>query len=80
MVKKGGRKADSKLTKRMKGRGFLLVRAISEEAGVHRATIYRWIEQKHVKAVHINGTYYVSRESLREWYGAEAVEILDMHD
>jgi len=78
MVKKrGGRRVDSKLCQRMKKKGFYMVSETAEKAGVHRATVYRWINDGHVKFVHVNGTYFVSYASLVAWYG-DAAKVLDM--
>ena len=75
--KPGGRRADSQLSKHMASNGYYLCSVVAHKAGVHRATVYRWVHDKLVKARQVNGTYYVQWASVQDLY-EDVADVLDM--
>jgi len=61
----------------MAKKGYYLCSVTAEKAGVHRATVYRWVHDKLVKARHVNGTYYVEWDSVKDLY-TDVADVLDM--
>jgi len=69
---RGGRRIDSKLTRDMHAKGYILCSQAARALGVHRASVYRWIDDEKVDAVNVNGTYYVEWSSCVKSYGQAA--------
>ena len=74
---RGGRRIDSKLTQDMHAKGYVLCSQAASALGVHRASVYRWITDKKVDAIPVNGTYYVDWASCVTSYG-KAAEVLEL--
>ena len=55
---------DSKLTAKMRQKGYLLSTEVAKRIGVHKATLYRWIKDGVVDALDFNGAYYIRWESV----------------
>lgn len=55
---------DSKLTAKMRQKGYLLSTDVAARIGVHKATLYRWIKDGVVDALDFNGAYYIRWESV----------------
>jgi excisionase family DNA binding protein len=56
----------------MQDKGYLLCTRAAQKVGVHKATLYRWVRDGHVKAVDFNGAYYVDWESVKSHLGQVA--------
>lgn len=63
---------DSKLTAKMRDKGYLLSTEVAKRIGVHKATLYRWIKEGVVEALDFNGAYYIKWESVVSHLGEVA--------
>jgi len=70
-------RTESQLTNRMRKRGYLRSTEVAELVGVHRATLYRWIQDGLVDHVDFSGAYYVEWKSVIAHMG-ETAEILGL--
>lgn len=70
-------KADSRLTRSMREKGFLLCTEVADLVGVHKATVYRWVRDGRVRAKDFSGAYYVEWESVLEHLG-EIADVLGL--
>jgi len=57
-------RAESPLSRQMRAKGFLSVRAVLDRIHVHKSTLYRWIHNGRVKCVDLNGAYYLDWRSV----------------
>jgi excisionase family DNA binding protein len=53
----------------MELRGFVTVVAAAKIAGVHRSTIYSWLEQNKIENSRLGGARYILRTSLEQFLG-----------
>lgn len=60
------------LTLKMRRAGYLRVGEVARAAGVHRATVYRWIHDNVVTHVDFRGAYYVKWSSVVRHLGEVA--------
>jgi DNA-binding XRE family transcriptional regulator len=69
----------SELSKRLHDKGYLLCTEAARKVGVNRATIYRWIKERAIDTLDINGAYYVSWSSILVHLG-DAAAVLGYED
>lgn len=62
----------SKLSEKMKEQGYLPSSEVAKRIGMHRATIYRWINAGVVEFLDMGGGYYVRWESVLAHLGEVA--------
>lgn len=68
---------ESVMTWRMRREGYVTCREIAQRVGVHKATVYRWINDGLIESVDFNGAYYIKWDSVIRHLGAVA-EILEL--
>ena len=77
--KKRRARPNSQLTHKMRAKGYLLATEVATRVGVHKATVYRWINDGIIEALDFNGAYYIKWSSVREHMG-ELADILGLEE
>lgn len=70
-------RAESRLTRSMREKGFLLCTEVADLVGIHKATVYRWVRDGRVRAKDFSGAYYVEWASVLEHLG-EVADVLGL--
>lgn len=70
-------RAESKLTRSMREKGYLLCTEVAQRVGIHKATVYRWIRDGRVRVKDFSGAYYVEWVSVVEHLG-EIAGVLEL--
>lgn len=65
-------RSESKLTRSMREKGYLLCTEVAQRVGIHKATVYRWVRDGRVRAKDFSGAYYVEWASVVEHLGEVA--------